>query len=377
MAMKKNWFKRATAFLLAFCICATGLCVDTRKVSAKDEIPFFSGCFWQSSSLMKAEAGKTYEFLVQVSQSMKLATQLAVFDPVKVEIKVYEGKTAAPAALTDRATIDTYGWLYDMNMNIQQSQYVTKGWVSEYSLVQITFASDAEYNVAFKEEFSEETHTEIIYGGVSTASFQGEAKNTSTDTQTPSTPNNARLESSKLTVTVGDTTVIRVLDTTEPVTYTVPDASKGKIEVDENGVVTAKAAGTFSIRIMAGSKLLICYVTVEEATMNRKYTAPKSSSDTGVFVTSAYYDMMPDTKGDLIIRCQVRNKKSVTGITNLKITFKDSAGKKIVSYTQKSKGIFGFDPKFMIRIKKSKLSIKDADLSSAKVSCSAKVKTEK
>lgn len=379
--MKKSWFKRVTAFLLAVCICATGLCMDTNEAMAEEADYVFGGCFWKSEGIMKAEAGKTYEFLVRVPKTMKLATQFIAFEPGEVTIKIYEGKTAAPAALKYNEIIHAYDWLYDMNFGIRHTQYATKGWVTEYSVVQITFAADAEYYIAFNEEFSEEPHEEVIYGGVGTATYLGEVKNTSSGDQT-SASGNPRLESTSLTVTAGgETAVIKVLDATEPVTYDLGKYCVGKIEVDENGVVSAPEtteAGTYSIAVWVGSKKLVCFVDVKQAVTNRMYQGQtRWSNDAGLEVVSAYYDKMPETKGDLIIRCAYLSGEFLKGIKNLKITFKDASGKKIVSYTQKSKLVFGYHPSFIIRIKKSKLLIKDADLSTAKVSCSAKILKEK
>lgn len=381
--MKKNRMKRIIAFLLAFCICATGLCVDTNEAMAEEADYVFGGCFWKSEGIMKAEAGKTYEFLVRVPKTMKLATQFIAFEPKKVDIKVYEGKTAAPAALKYYETIQDYKWLYDMNFGIRHIQYATKGWVTEYSLVQITFAADAEYYIAFKEEYSEEPHEEIIYGGAGTATYLGEVKNTSSGDQSSSTTSGRpELESDNVTVTAGgETAVIKVKNAAEPVTYKLSKYCEGYIVVDENGVVSAPEttkAGTYSVAVWVGSKKLVCFVDVKQAVTNRMYQGRTRWSDAaGLEVVSAYYDKMPKTKGDLIIRCEYLGGGSLKGIKNLKITFKDASGKKIVSYTQKNKPAFSYNPSFIIRIKKSKLLIKDADLSTAKVSCTAKVMKKK
>lgn len=379
--MKKNRIKRIIAFLLAFCICATGLCMDTNEAMAEEADYVFGGCFWKSDGIMKAEAGKTYEFLVRVPKTMKLATQFIAFDAKKVTIKVYEGKTAVPAALKYSETIQDYHWLYDMNFGIRFAQYATKGWVTEYSVVQITFAADAEYYIAFNEEFSEEPHEEIVYGGAGTATYLGEVKNTSSGDQT-STSDRPELESINVTVTAGgETAVIRVKNATEPVTYKLSKYCEGYIVVDENGVVSAPEttkAGTYSVAVWVGSKKLVCFVKVKQAVTNRMYQGQtRWSHDAGLEVVSAYYDKMPKTKGDLIVRCEYLGDGELKGIKNLKITFKDASGKKIVSYTQKSKPAFGSHPSFMIRIKKSKLQIKDADLSTAKVSCTAKILKDK
>ncbi len=176
------------------------------------------------------------------------------------------------------------------------------------------------------------------------------------------------------TVSVGMKVTLKVDNTKEAITW--KSSNKKIATVSNKGVVTGKKKGTATITATTESGVeLKCKVTVK----NNKYSETKSTTanlsygNAIVQVYSASYN----SDGDLVLKCRFINNSGVkvSALEGLKITFKTDENKTIGTYstTKKTMNVaHGATKDFTVKIKKSKLKIKKADLRNSTYKVSGK-----
>ncbi len=168
-------------------------------------------------------------------------------------------------------------------------------------------------------------------------------------------------------VTVGMKLTLEVRNTDEKITW---KSSKKEITtVNKKGIVTGKKKGTATITATTESgEKLKCEVTVKP----NKYEENKIQINVvtqwgaALQVCSASYNK----EGDLVLKCRFANNTmyDVTALQNLKIKFVTEDNKTIGTYSTSKKKISipsYMTKDFTLKIKKSKLKIKKADLRTA------------
>ncbi len=181
------------------------------------------------------------------------------------------------------------------------------------------------------------------------------------------------LSQTTATVTVGMKITLEVYDTEEKITWT--SSKKEVATVNKKGVVTAKKKGTTTITAKTESgKKLKCKVTVKP----NKYTETKGTLGLaqGRAVLQVY-EASYDSKGNLVLKCRVVNGtiNDIVSLDNIKIKFVTDDNKTIGTYSTSKKKIS--IPKlstkdFTLKIEKSKLKMKKADLRNATYTISGK-----
>lgn len=184
----------------------------------------------------------------------------------------------------------------------------------------------------------------------------------------------ATISTKSATVTAGFTKRLKVNNTSGKVTWS--SSKKSVAAVSSNGVVTAKKPGkaTITAKTKDGQKLT-CKVTVKENIFKetKLSTSNVYYGQCGLQVYNASYA----SNGDLVLKCKFLNNSGhwVNALKNTQITFKTDAGKTIGTYSASTVNMsvaHTSSKNFTVKIKKSKLKIKKADLRNASYKTSGK-----
>ena len=168
------------------------------------------------------------------------------------------------------------------------------------------------------------------------------------------------------TITQGFKTTLEVKNALSDITWS--SSKKDVATVNSKGVVTGKAAGTTTITATVDGQKLTCKVKVKE----NKYTETKRSMSDVPYGNGdlQVYKAVYEKNGDLTLKCRFINNSGykITALKNVKIVMKDANGKKIGTYSVKTKKMsiaIGTTKDFNVTIKKDKLKNKKADLRNA------------
>lgn len=174
----------------------------------------------------------------------------------------------------------------------------------------------------------------------------------------------ATINTKAVTLTAGFTEKLSVDNTSGKVSWT--SSKKSVATVNSKGVVTAKKAGTATITAKTedGQKLT-CKITVKA----NVYKESKGSVQSLYYGNCAMqvYNASYAKNGDIVLKCRIANNSGnkITSLKNVKIVLTNDEGKRIGTYSVKSKSLSvksGSSKDFTLTIKKSKLKIKKADL---------------
>ena len=169
-----------------------------------------------------------------------------------------------------------------------------------------------------------------------------------------------------ITLTEGFKATLEVNNAPSYVTWS--SSKKDVATVNSKGVVTGKSAGTTTITAKVDGQKLTCKVKVKE----NKYTQTKYSMSDVPYGNGELqvYKAVYEKNGDLTLKCRFINNSGykINALKNVKIVMKDANGKKIGTYSVKTKKMsiaIGTTKDFNVTIKKDKLKNKKADLRNA------------
>ncbi len=313
--------KKMFSLLLAVLVCATVLFGNTTTAKAAE--PEYDTLLDETGA---AEAGveQTYNFTVSKSTN----TALVLIVPALVEATVTVCDSVGTAL--DTFTILSSQWYaYQEGLYYQGVDYSNMA-AGDYTL-KITFNEATQYVVNFAAEKI-----------------------------------NPTLNQKSATVTVGFKVTLKVDNTSSKVTWS--SSKKDVATVNSKGVVTDKSAGTTTITAKVDGQKLTCKVKVKD----NKFTETKRSVSDVYYGRGALqvYKAVYEKNGDLTIKCRFINNSGykVSSLKDLKIVMKDANGKKIGTYSAKTKKMSvptGSTKDFNVTIKKDKLKNKKADLRNA------------
>lgn len=325
--MKRIKGTKIFSMLLAVLLCVCAVFANTTVGKAAE----YQVLLKKSGTAMANQEVK-YDFTLDINKNAYLA--FAVPAPVKCEVSVY----------------NSAGKLYKNAVTISESDWQVSDNVYAFAFSSVNMPA-GDYSLGIK--FDEDTqYVAIIQADKQIATISTKAA----------------------TVTSGFTKKLKVNNTSGKVTWS--SGKKSVATVNSKGIVTAKKPGTATItaKTKEGQKLT-CKITVKENVFKQ---TKFSTSDVyygkcGAQVYNASYN----SNGDLVLKCKFLNNSGywVNSFKNAKITFKTNTGKTIGTYsasTIKMNIAHASSKDFTVKIKKSNLKIKKADLRNATYKASGK-----
>lgn len=314
----KTISKKFTAVILSAVMLVTGLFF----VPAKSEAAAYNDLLAEYG---QSESGQEISYDYSVKKADYTCTDLTVSSLTGVNISTYK---AGECIDTRYVASNDAGWKYDSELQAYYYAFVLPLSTGDYQ-VKLNFDSGVTYAL-------------VVY-------------------QAKATP---VISNKSVVITKGFTKKLSVKDAGGKVTWS--SSKKSVATVDKNGKVTAKKKGTATISAKTtDGTVLKCKVTVKD----NVYSASKPVVSEVAYGTStlSVYKMSYDKSGNLIIKCRFVNNKGYKAIklTNFGVTAKAPNGKTIGTVSVKSMKVnvpTGSTKDITLKIKKSKLKIKKADL---------------
>lgn len=316
----KSISKKITAVILSAAMLVTGLFF----APAKSEAAGFDDLLVEQG---QATAGQEITYDYTVKRSDYVCTDLTVSSLTGVNISTYK---AGQCIDTRYVSANDTGWKYDSDYQAYYYAFVLPNALStgDYQ-VKLNFDSGVNYIL-------------MVY-------------------QEKATP---VISNKSVTITKGFTKQLSVKDAGGSVKWS--SSKKSVATVSSKGKVTAKKKGTATISAKTkDGTVLKCKVTVKD----NLYTGSKpvvSQVPYGKSILSVYR-MSYDKSGNLLIKCRYINNIGyrVVKLQNFGVTPKSPSGKVMGSVSVKSMNVnvpSGSAKDITLKIKKSKLKIKKADL---------------